>query len=88
MPWCPKCKNEYRAGIEICPDCNEVLMEELSEAIELEFVPVFQTADEELKTKLVKYLPHCGHKVHEEKVEAETEEGIQNVSVVLVPLIL
>lgn len=75
MSWCPKCKNEYRAGITVCPDCNEELLEELSESITLEFVPVFQTTDEELKNKLVKYLVHCGHKVQEESVTAENEEG-------------
>lgn len=85
MSWCPKCKNEYRAGITVCPDCNEELMEELTEAIELEFVPLFQTDNEELKTKLVKYLVHCGRKVHEEAAEAETEEGIKTVYAIFVP---
>lgn len=28
MPWCPKCKNEYRAGVEICADCGVELVEE------------------------------------------------------------
>ncbi len=75
MSWCPKCKNEYRAGITICPDCNEELLEELTEAQELDFVPVFQTLDEELKNKLVKYLLHCGHKVKEAAAAADTEGG-------------
>ena len=81
MSWCPKCKNEYRAGITVCPDCNEELMEELTEAIELEFVPLFQTDNEELKTKLVKYLVHCGRKVQEQSAEAETEEGLHAIFV-------
>ncbi len=85
MSWCPKCKNEYRAGITVCPDCNEELMEELTEAIELEFVPLFQTDNEELKTKLVKYLVHCGRKVQEQSAEAETEEGLQTVYAIFVP---
>jgi len=85
MSWCPKCKNEYRSGITVCPDCNEELMEELTEAIELEFVPLFQTDNEELKTKLVKYLVHCGRKVQEEAAEAETEEGIKTVYAIFVP---
>ena len=85
MSWCPKCKNEYRAGITICPDCNEELMEELTEAIELEFVPLFQTDNEELKTKLVKYLVHCGRKVQEQSAEAEKEEGLQTVYAIFVP---
>ena len=86
MSWCPKCKNEYRAGIAVCPDCNEELLEELTEEVTLEFVPVFQTANEELREKIMKYLAHCGHKVQEEKVQAETEEGETiTVSAVLVP---
>jgi len=85
MSWCPKCKNEYRAGITVCPDCNEELMEELTEAIELEFVPLFQTDNEELKTKLVKYLIHCGRKVQEQSAEVETEEGLQTVHAIFVP---
>ena len=30
MPWCPNCKNEYRAGITFCSDCNELLVEDLN----------------------------------------------------------
>ena len=30
MPWCPKCKNEYRAGVEICADCNVPLVADLN----------------------------------------------------------
>ena len=85
MSWCPKCKNEYRAGITVCPDCNEELMAELTEAVTLEFVPLFQTTDETLKIKLVKYLMHCGHKVQEQVAEAETEEGLQTVFGIFVP---
>ena len=38
MPWCPKCKNEYREGITVCADCgcelvNEEQMEELVSVI-------------------------------------------------------
>lgn len=28
MPWCPKCKNEYKEGITVCMDCNCELVEE------------------------------------------------------------
>lgn len=28
MPWCPKCKNEYREGIKVCADCGCELVEE------------------------------------------------------------
>lgn len=29
MPWCPKCKSEYREGITECADCKIPLMDEL-----------------------------------------------------------
>ncbi len=29
MPWCPKCKSEYRVGIKECADCKIPLMDEL-----------------------------------------------------------
>jgi len=28
MPWCPKCKNEYREGIKVCADCGVELVSE------------------------------------------------------------
>lgn len=31
--WCPKCKNEYRAGITKCADCGEALVESLSASV-------------------------------------------------------
>lgn len=29
MPWCPKCKSEYREGITTCADCKVELVEDL-----------------------------------------------------------
>lgn len=31
MPFCPKCRFEYREGIEKCPDCDLKLVEKLHE---------------------------------------------------------
>jgi hypothetical protein len=45
MPFCPKCKYEYKPGIEICPDCDEKLVDSLPEE-ELEF-------DEEVELALL-----------------------------------
>lgn len=28
MPWCPKCRSEYRTGFEVCADCGCKLVEE------------------------------------------------------------
>lgn len=29
MPYCPKCRYEYRADVTKCPDCDEKLVDEL-----------------------------------------------------------
>lgn len=34
MPWCPKCRNEYREGIERCRGCDEPLVDELTPDVE------------------------------------------------------
>jgi hypothetical protein len=31
MPWCPKCRSEYREGFESCSECGAALVEELPE---------------------------------------------------------
>ena len=31
MPWCPKCRNEYREGFTVCADCGVDLVDELTE---------------------------------------------------------
>ena len=31
MPFCPKCRYEYKAGIAVCPDCDEKLVDSLPE---------------------------------------------------------
>lgn len=31
MPWCPKCKSEYREGFTVCADCGVELVENLPE---------------------------------------------------------
>ena len=28
MPWCPKCKSEYREGFTVCADCGGALVDE------------------------------------------------------------
>ena len=39
MPWCPKCKSEYREGFTVCADCGCELVEEeqLEERVTLTF---------------------------------------------------
>jgi flagellar biosynthesis GTPase FlhF len=38
MPWCPKCRNEYREGFTVCADCGVELVNELGE-VEVEKEP-------------------------------------------------
>lgn len=33
MPWCPKCKSEYREGIKECADCKIPLVEQYNEEL-------------------------------------------------------
>lgn len=42
MPFCPKCKYEYREGFTRCADCGEGLVEKLSEQedISVKLVPL------------------------------------------------
>lgn len=54
MPWCPKCKNEYREGIKVCVDCGcELVWEEQFEGQ----VPLTFGDEEEMKS-LKKYLEY------------------------------
>ena len=54
MAWCPKCKNEYKEGIEVCADCGCRLMESLGE----EMVVYFGTQQE--ADEIVAYLEENG----------------------------
>ncbi|MGN0506693.1 MAG: hypothetical protein ACI4FZ_09035 [Lachnospiraceae bacterium] len=87
MAWCPICKNEYRAGITVCPDCNEELVAELNEEQSADYVLLFQTDDESMKNKVTAYLTHCGIGIKEETVEPEeaSEESPSLLYSVFVP---
>ncbi len=78
--YCPKCQNEYREGITICPECNVELVAELEEDEEL--VPVASVAEESLKEKISKYLTH--ENIKNEWSEETDDEG-NPVHVVSVP---
>lgn len=58
MPWCPKCKTEYRDGIRLCTDCGAELVEnqtDIAEPVDLCYIEV-----ETYAKKFVAYLNHSG----------------------------
>lgn len=44
MPWCPKCKNEYKEGITVCVDCGC----ELVDSLEDQAKPVYFGEEDEI----------------------------------------
>ncbi len=57
MPWCPKCKTEYRKGFTTCSDCNTPLVEKL---VDEEMIPFFQAEEKRIADKLVRYFEYSG----------------------------
>ncbi len=55
MPWCPKCRNEYREGFTVCADCKVPLVETL-DTDDKKKLCTFD--NEEYKTKFIKYLEY------------------------------
>lgn len=45
MPWCPKCRLEYREGITVCADCNSPLVEESELADEKQELCSYETKE-------------------------------------------
>ena len=56
MPWCPKCKNEYREGITVCADCGTPLVDDIVEEIVKK--EVFSTPVEELAERFKAFLEY------------------------------
>ena len=71
MPFCPKCKNEYRKGFTECHECKIPLVDSLEEANAMQIKPkrVFDVNDERSYEFLDQY-----------KEEAEEEEDSEIVS--------
>lgn len=60
MPWCPKCKNEYKAGYTVCADCGTELVDSLESGMKA----VYFGADEEIY-EMAKFLRANGIKKSE-----------------------
>lgn len=59
MPFCPKCKNEYREGFKICPDCELELVDELTEEnAYIEMAKVAETTQKELAERICSFLDY------------------------------
>lgn len=79
MPWCPKCKNEYREGITTCSDCNVPLVEDLNEVVSDDKKLVFTTEHKEKTDDFIKYLAYSG--IHSYSVEPDENEFIWSLYV-------
>lgn len=79
MPWCPKCKNEYREGITTCSDCNVELVDDLSEVVSDSKSLVFTTEHKEKTDDFIKYLAYSG--IHSYSVEPDENEFIWSLYV-------
>lgn len=79
MPWCPKCKNEYREGITVCADCNVPLVEDFSTAIAADKTLVFNTEHKDKIDAFIKYLEYSG--IHSYSVEADENDYIYSLYV-------
>lgn len=81
MPWCPKCKEEYREGIAVCAECGEVLVEALEEDVEDERCEAAaeETAGEEGMPDVEETDDEpADYDWDEEKSAAEKDEDIQD----------
>ena len=75
MPWCPKCKNEYREGITVCTDCGCALVEE--EQFDNQTSLIF--GEEEQMTSLKKFLEF--NKIEGVSLQYDEQEEVYEVLV-------
>lgn len=72
MSFCPKCKNEYREGVLICPDCNCALVQSLANYAGEIDPPVLYIKSEGVKKRFLDYLSYSGIKT---RVSQNPEDG-------------
>ena len=68
MPWCPKCKNEYKEGYTVCADCGSQLVETLEEGP----IAIYFGVEEEL-LEICNFMRANG--IAETQVEYDKKEG-------------
>lgn len=64
MPWCPKCKTEYRDGITKCSDCGTPLIAELG--LTQNGITLCYINNESVADRLLSYLEYSGIKAASE----------------------
>ena len=75
MPWCPKCKSEYREGVTVCADCGGPLVEEDQSAgfVSLTF------GDTEQMEALADFLRYSG--IQEVECRKDGQDGLTELMV-------
>ena len=62
MPFCPKCRYEYKTGIAVCPDCDERLVDSLPDDADNEhpeyenWIPLARLTSPQLSEMLLEVL--------------------------------
>ena len=74
MPWCPKCKNEYKAGYTVCADCGTELVDSLESGMKA----VYFGADEEIY-EMAKFLRANG--IEKSEVSYDEKENTYELKV-------
>lgn len=63
MPWCPKCKTEYKEGVTHCSDCHSELIADYNEVLKLEATELLVAVDARntgFAQRLCNFLEHSG----------------------------
>ncbi len=71
MPWCPICKEEYKDGIENCPECKTKLVDSLDELKQSDYIELIAFGDQKLAHKFTEYLIYS-------KIDAKMRESKDN----------
>lgn len=74
MPWCPKCKNEYKEGYTVCADCGSELVDSLEEG----FLSLYFGEKEELE-EICRFMLANG--ISETKMEYDDKEEVYELFV-------
>lgn len=68
MPWCPKCKNEYKEGYMVCADCGTELVVSLEDVL----VGIYFGTEEELQ-EMCQFMRANG--ISDTQIEYDEKEG-------------